>query len=58
MNVHGIPFEGPKPANGMELSGLPFRGSVKLGKGSLLRSATTSATETWKDILHKLVPHY
>lgn len=37
VTVPGIPFEGPEPTDGLELDGLPFRGSVKLGKGSFLR---------------------
>lgn len=58
VDVHGIPFEGPEPTDGMELSGLPFRGSVKLGKGNMYQSVVAGSYESWKEILHKFVPHY
>ena len=57
VDVRGIPTQGKGSSNGMELNGLPFRGSVKLGKGNLFHSVTSGATEKWKDIWHKFLPH-
>ncbi|KIK61783.1 hypothetical protein GYMLUDRAFT_224884 [Collybiopsis luxurians FD-317 M1] len=34
----------------IELSGLPFRGSVKLGKGNLLQRLRRGSEEKWKDL--------
>ena len=37
LDVHGLPFRnGPGSDGTMELSGLPFQGSVRVGKRSLL----------------------
>jgi hypothetical protein len=53
IDVRGLSFDGPGHSDGMELSGLPFRGNVKLGKGSLYHFETA---EKWNDVLHKFVP--
>ena len=36
VTVNGLPFDGPGRDDWMVLSGLPFKGSVRIGKKSML----------------------
>ncbi|KAF8868634.1 hypothetical protein BD779DRAFT_1593762 [Infundibulicybe gibba] len=36
VSIDGLPLEGPVDSRGMELTGLPFRGNVRVGKRDLL----------------------
>jgi hypothetical protein len=49
--VESLPLNGPGAHDGMELGGLPFKGSVKIGKKNLFTDALSQAKdgfETWK----------
>ncbi|KAJ3881641.1 hypothetical protein F5051DRAFT_95809 [Lentinula edodes] len=58
LDVHGIPTQGPGPSDGMELNGLPFRGSVQLGKGNLFHHIASAMTEKWTEVWQKFIPHH
>ncbi|KAJ3999977.1 hypothetical protein F5050DRAFT_1734503 [Lentinula boryana] len=58
VDVRGIPTQGRGSSNGMELNGLPFRGSVKVGKGSLFRPAAFGTTENWRNAWRKFIPRH
>lgn len=58
LDVHGIPTQGPGPSDGMELNGLPFRGSVQLGKGNLFHHVASATTEKWTEVWQKFIPHH
>lgn len=39
VNIHGLPIHGPDGIEDMELEGLPFQGSTRVGKRDLLHMA-------------------
>jgi hypothetical protein len=49
VKVHGLPYSGPEGDGEMELRGLPIKGSVPVGKKSLL-----SLEMTWARLKHIL----
>ena len=49
VQVHGLPYSGPEKDGEMELSGLPVKGSVRVGKKGLL-----SPEMAWKRLKHIL----
>ncbi|KAK7061020.1 hypothetical protein VNI00_000755 [Paramarasmius palmivorus] len=50
--VQGLPLDGPEHEDGMVLSGLPFKGSVRIGKKSMLSDYWTQSADHWLDASH------
>ncbi|THU87982.1 hypothetical protein K435DRAFT_762209 [Dendrothele bispora CBS 962.96] len=50
--VEGLPFNGPGAHDGVELGGLPFKGSVKIGKKNLFTDFVSHAMQGF-DTWHK-----